>query len=514
MFNKSDLLQFRKKGISLQEVERQIGYFKTGFPAMKIIRAAQIGNGIKKLSETEKTESLKKYESKIETAKLLKFVPASGAATRMFKELFEFRDKMKSGAKADELFADKKTASVKVFFENIRKFAFFEALQSLSASKGMGLETLLAQKEYHTILDLLLEKDGLGYGVLPKGLLKFHKYDHASCTAVEEHLVEGAHYAKNKDKTVHIHFTVSPEHKTGFKKEVTSAGKKISKKYGVRFNVSYSEQMPSTDTIAVDMDNQPFREKDGKILFRPGGHGALLSNLNQIQADCIFIKNIDNIAVQKFLGTTVEYKKTLAGVMFSLQEKIFSYIKDLQKNFTPELAHKIVSFYKDELSTQMPEGFDSWDLLKKKEYLFKKLNRPVRVCGMVKADGDTGGGPFISLNPDGSISPQVVETAQIDLKNPSYKAIFENSTHFSPADFALGVKDYKGKKFDLMKFRDPATGFIAIKSKGGRDLKAQELPGLWNGSMSDWNTAFIDVPAITFNPVKSVVDLLKEAHGG
>lgn len=514
MFSKSDLQQFKKKGIPEREVERQLACFKDGFPPMAIVASATVGNGIHKLEDADVADLKSTFEKRLNGRRIVKFVPASGAATRMFKELFEFRDRMKAGEKADELLSDKKMAPVALFFANIRKFAFFEALQKNSASRGMGMETLLAQKEYHTILDLLLEKDGLGYGSQPKGLLLFHSYPDGPLTAVEEHMVEGALYAKNKDKKVRIHFTVSPEHKAGFKKTVAHAAKRIAREFKVGFDITYSEQLSSTDTIAVDLENNPFREKDGSILFRPGGHGALLANLNKISADCIFIKNIDNVCHRKHLETTLQYKMALAGKLFSLQEQIFTFLKKLENSYTTDLLSDIITFYNKELSMQMPKEFSLWTQEKKRDYLRKKLDRPVRVCGMVRSEGDTGGGPFHAVNPDGSISLQVVETAQINLKESQSRKIFESSTHFSPADFALGVRNYTGKKFDLMRYRDPQTGFIAIKSKGGRDLKAQELPGLWNGSMSDWNTAFIEVPAITFNPVKSVVDLLKDPHNG
>jgi hypothetical protein len=514
MFSRADLIQFRKKGIPKQEVERQLACFRNGFPAMPIVAAATVGNGIHKLEESELADLRSVFERKLKDKRVLKFVPASGAATRMFKELFEFRDRMKAGEKAEDLLSDRKMAPVASFFANIRRFAFFDALQRVSAARGMGMETLLAQKEYHTILDLLLEKEGLGYGFQPKGLLLFHNYPDGPLTAVEEHMVEGALYARNRNGKVRIHFTVSPEHKAEFKRRVALGAKRISRELKVRFDVTYSEQFPSTDTIAVDLENNPFREKDGSILFRPGGHGALLANLNRINADCIFIKNIDNVCHRRFLETTVQYKAALAGKLFSLQDRIFQFLRKLENSYTTDLLSDIITFYNKELSTQMPKEFSQWTQEKKRDYLRKKLDRPVRVCGMVRSDGDTGGGPFHAVNPDGSISLQVVETAQINLKDSHDRKIFESSTHFSPADFALGVRNYAGKKFDLMRYRDPRTGFIAVKSKGGRELKALELPGLWNGSMSDWNTAFIEVPSITFNPVKSVVDLLKDSHNG
>lgn len=514
MFNKNDRAQFKKKGISPSEVERQIECFRKGFSPMKVLRPATIGDGISKLDLAGIVKCVAIYERKLNTkVSFLKFVPASGAATRMFKELFDMKEKLKAGVKVDDLLADKKMAASKTFFENIRKFAFFEDLQALSALRGMGIETLLAGKDYLPVLELLLDADGLNYGNLPKGLLLFHKYSESRRTPVEEHLIKGAQYARNKNGSVRLHFTVSSSHKKGFKDLIASAGKVIAKRFGVKYKVDYSEQLPSTDMIAVDMNNEPFREKDGSILFRPGGHGALLANLNNVNADCIFVKNIDNIATEKLHETTITYKKALAGMMFALQEKLFGYIKKIDKEgASPRLVDEIVHFYKHELFTDFGSTFDALPLEKKTAYLRAKLDRPVRVCGIVKADGDKGGGPFFAVNPDASISLQIVESAQIDMDDPISKKIFESSTHFNPVDFALGVKSYKGKKFDLMKYCDPATGFISIKSKNGRDLKAQELPGLWNGGMSDWNTLCMEVPPETFNPVKSVVDLLKESH--
>jgi len=348
--------------------------------------------------------------------------------------------------------------------------------------------------------------------MLPKGLLKFHKYTEGARTAVEEHLVEGALYAKRSDGSVHIHLTVSPEHLHLFEQTINKVKAVYEQKYNVTYNISYSVQKKSTDTIAVDPDNKPFRLDNGTILFRPGGHGALIENLNDIQAGIIFIKNIDNVAPDRVKDVTIRYKKLLASVFIDFQEKIFGYLRDIDagkndENFIEELIH----FIENELNTVNPQ-LDKSNVEKTLEYAKNKLNRPLRMCGMVSSEGDTGGGPFWAYNPDGTMSLQIVETAQINLEDPAQKDIFEKATHFNPNDLVCGVKDYKGNKFDLTKYVDQTAGFIAKKSKDGRDLKAQELPGLWNGSMSDWNTVFIEVPIQTFSPVKKVNDLLFDEH--
>ena len=434
---------------------------------------------------------------------VVKFVPASGAASRMFKNLFEFL-----GADYDV----PETKFEKTFFEQIEKFAFYNDLNA-ACEKAFekNIPALMAEGDYKAVVAALLEAAGLNYGALPKGLLKFHRYEDGSRTPLEEHLVEGALYAANKNGKVNVHFTVSPEHRRLFENLVADKAAVYAKKYGVDYNVTFSEQKPCTDTIAADMNNQPFRD-NGKLLFRPGGHGALIENLNDLDADIIFIKNIDNVVPDKLKGDTVLYKKLIAGVLVALQQKAFAYLELLDSGrYTHEQVLEILQFLQKKLFCKNPEtkNLEDAELVL---YLKEKLNRPMRVCGMVKNVGEPGGGPFLAYNSDGTISLQILESSQIDMDDPEKKEMFEKGTHFNPVDLVCAVRDYKGHKFDLVNFVDKATGFISYKSKNGKDLKALELPGLWNGAMSDWNTVFVEVPIETFNPVKTVNDLLRPEH--
>ena len=398
------------------------------------------------------------------------------------------------------------------FFDGIRNFAFYDDLNvACQRTAGKDIPGLLEEGNYKAVVAALLETAGLNYGALPKGLLKFHKYPEGPRTPLEEHLAEGAMYAAGKSGKVNVHFTVSTEHRELFKKLVEEKTGEFAKRYGVDYYITFSEQKPSTDTIAADMDNQPFRD-NGKLLFRPGGHGALIENLNDLDADIIFIKNIDNVVPDKLKADTVTYKKLIAGVLVTLQKKAFEYLELLDSGkYTHEQVMEILQFLQKQLFCKNPEvkNLEDAELV---IYLKQKLNRPMRVCGMVKNVGEPGGGPFLAYNSDGTISLQILESSQIDMNDPAKKEMFEKGTHFNPVDLVCAVRDYKGHKFDLVRFVDKATGFISYKSKNGKDLKALELPGLWNGAMSDWNTVFVEVPLTTFNPVKTVNDLLREQH--
>jgi Domain of unknown function (DUF4301) len=491
MFSEKDLDQIKKRGTSLETIDQQIENFKNGFPFLNVIKAATIDDGMIKLSDEEVEKFAKLFDNQASSLKLLKFVPASGAATRMFKSLFSAKDEGK---------IDK---SVTEFLERLRGFAFYDSLV-----KAIGTESA----DYQEVLTYLLTEKGLDYGNLPKGLLEFHAYKNNSRTPAEEHLVEGAKYSNSNGKVL-LHFTVSPEHRPKFKTLIDKVLAGFEKAFDVKYDISFSEQKPSTDTIAVNMDNTPFRTNEGNLLFRPAGHGALLENLNDQDADVIFIKNIDNVVPDRLKETTIQYKKALAGVVLNFQEKVFSYIQKLDnQSVSDNILNEISQFLIRELCTLPPQDFGSYSRDGQIEYFKQKLNRPLRVCGMVQNVGEPGGGPFWAKNSDGSVSLQVVESAQIDLKNTDQKEIFDKATHFNPVDLICTMKNHKGEKYNLLDFRDPLTGFITEKSQSGRDLKAQELPGLWNGSMSDWSTLFVEVPLITFNPVKTVNDLLRKEH--
>ncbi len=494
MLTQEDKEFLAQKGISEEKLNAQLDNFKTGFPWLKLAGAASPEKGITIPTDDDKKSYLAAWDEYLNgTGKVLKFVPASGAASRMFKNLFEYLDN------------EEMTDFIQKFDDNTDKYAFCQALKEAMAKNG-------AENNAKGKIASLLGKEGLNYGNLPKGLLLFHNYEDGPRTPVEEHLVEGALYAKGNDGNVNIHFTVSPEHRSLFEALVAEKASKYEEKFGVKYGISFSEQKSSTDTVAANPDNTPFRGKDGKILFRPGGHGALIENLNDLEADVIFIKNIDNVVPDRLKPETVEYKKLIAGVLVSKQQKTFEYIKLLDSgSYTHAQLEEIIHFLRDELSCRNPE----LKVLEDSElaiYLKSKLNRPMRVCGMVKNVGEPGGGPFLAYNQDGTISLQILESSQIDKDNAEYLAMFQNGTHFNPVDLVCAVKDYKGNKFDLTKYVDPQTGFISSKSKDGKELKALELPGLWNGAMSDWNTIFVEVSLGTFNPVKTVNDLLREQH--
>ena len=399
------------------------------------------------------------------------------------------------------------------FFNNLKKFPFYKDLQNSSVLEGENLDKLLKDNNVHSILIALLEETGLNYGNKPKGLLKFHHYADESGSPTREHMVEGALYASGTND-IYLHFTVSPEHIADFKEHVDKLKPVFEERFGITYYISFSVQKSSTDTIAVDLNNEPFRNEDSSVLFRPGGHGALIENLNELNADIIFVKNIDNVVPDRLKKETVDYKKALAGVLLDYQNKVFSFIESLNSQEKPkiELVNEVAEFLKKELCFIPNQRYETMDIENKVAFLINKLNRPIRVCGMVKNDGEPGGGPFWANNSDGSCSLHIVEGSQIDLNNKEKQQLVEKATHFNPVDLICGVKDYQGKKFDLLNYVDANTGFISEKSKSGKELKAMELPGLWNGAMSDWNTIFVEVPIITFNPVKIINDLLRPEH--
>ena len=491
MFDSKDLRQFEEAGISQETVSKQLEHFRTGFPYPEVIAPATPALGIKVFSEVEREEALKAYADF--QGDVRKFVPASGAATRMFKDLFDARLSMERG---EEINADSPSAS---FFENIGQFPFFSDLINTPG---------FVREDKMSMLSSLLDEGGLNYGSLPKGLLKFHKYGNKSLTPFEEHLQEAARYAANSKAETRITFSVSPEHLDSFKKLEEVFIDSFVKRTGIRPEIEYTLQKKSTDTIAVDMQNMPFRKSDGLILFRPGGHGALIENLNEIREEVVFIKNIDNISREENSAVVTEWKKILAGKLILLKNKISSYLTKLDGEYNISLNEEIASFLEETFCIKLPSLPEELY----KDFLIAKLNRPVRICGMVKNTGEPGGGPFIVKDADGSTSLQILESAQIDLTDPKQKSIFTASTHFNPVDLVCSIRDYQGKKFDLRRFVDEETGFISNKSYGGRPLKALELPGLWNGAMSNWNTMFAEVPAETFNPVKTIFDLLRDEH--
>ncbi|GAA5029127.1 hypothetical protein GCM10011506_17180 [Marivirga lumbricoides] len=490
-----------QSGKNLNTIEEQLRRFESGFPYLPIQRAATVEDGIIKLSDDSMEHFISFYEKRALDYEICKFVPASGAASRMFKNLFAFLDEDASKAETDEFLIK--------FFTNINKFAFAPSLDKALKAHGSGLQESLQNKDYHRIVKVLLTEEGLNYGQQPKGLLEFHKYGDKAKTPVAEHFTEGENYAKGKDNKVRLHFTVSPEHQKAFQEHVD----KINKGFA-NFEITFSQQKPETDTIAVDMNNQPFYESDGTILFRPAGHGALIENLNDLDANIVFIKNIDNVVPDHLKSETIRYKKALGGLLMNVQLKIFSYQNQLERTINELELIEIENFAKKELNIIFKNDYDDLPFAEKVGYVEYLLHRPIRVCGMVPNTGEPGGGPFWVSESDGSLSLQIAETSQIDPNDPTAQQALQSATHFNPVDVVCGLKDLHGRKFDLLKYIDPETGFITEKSKDGKALKAQELPGLWNGAMSNWITLFVEVPLVTFNPVKTVNDLLRKEHQG
>lgn len=499
--SKSDLALLKKKGISEKQLSTQLKSFKSGFPSIILKEAATVNNGkIISFSPKEIDRYIGFYDEMSCFYDIQKFVPASGAATRMFKSLFTYYDELKAGSGA------KPTGEAAEFFKHIKDFAFYKELSAKVKDFSNHKEVLRA---------LLEKKNGLNYGLLPKGLLLFHLNEKKPVTAMEEHLMEGAQYAAS-GKHCNIHFTVSPEHLSEFKKKVKDVLPIYEKKFGIKYNITYSIQNPATDTVAVTLDNNIFRDEKGNIVFRPGGHGALIENINALNSELVFIKNIDNITTNKKRGDTVRYKKLIGAYLIAIKDSIHGLLNDLNsKNFN-EKDLKELEFFAERLFIPLPPK--TFSFAEKKSYWKKALNAPIRVCGMVKNEGEPGGGPFLTTSGEcsskraSSNSLQIVETSQIDLKNPKQKAVFAQSTYFSPTDLACWIRDYKGNKFDLKKYIDHSTAFITEKSIKGKTIKAMELPGLWNGAMAKWITCFVETPISVFTPVKTVTDLLRPAH--
>lgn len=476
MFTEQDLKQLSERGITLQQAEQQLHSFRTGFPALDITAAASVGNGILRPSQLDEERYLDAWTAYLsEDHTILKFVPASGAASRMFKDLFSF---LESG---------EETPFIQKFMAGLKNFAFYDELVAKAGAE-----------DAKTLVKTLLED--MNYGKLPKGLLKFHKYEDGARTPALEHMVEGALYAQNAAKEVNLHFTISHEHHDLFIKHIQENIAAMEAKFGVRYNVTFSEQKPSTDTLAADMEGNPFRTAEGKLLFRPGGHGALIENLGEQKADVIFVKNIDNVVPDRLKEPTIRYKRLLAGVLVTLQRQIFAYLRELENTEISQAKLDVIArFCEKELFITLAD--------KSREALIAILNRPVRVCGMVKNEGEPGGGPFLVRDAQGYVQDQILESSQI-----ADKSLMATATHFNPVDLVCAVRDYHGQPFQLKDYVDPLTGFISQKSKDGRELQALELPGLWNGAMAKWNTVFVEVPIETFNPVKTVNDLLREQH--
>ena len=516
LFNEEDLKQIQEKGLTKDDVLSQIETFRRGFPFSRLKRPCTPGDGIHVLGEDDLERLLPTYSQAALSGRAMKFVPASGAATRMFKSLLSFNSRhstIDQGLLTSEAGTNDPDHNAFVdFLEGLGRFAFYGDLKKAMTKDGLDMEALIGRGDYKLILEYLLTSKGLNMADLPKGLIKFHAYPDHCRTPFEEHLAEAVAYVKDKRGLARLHFTVSPEHGTVIRNHLAKV-QKIYEKSGNVFDIAFSLQSPSTDTIAVDMDNRPFREEDGRLLFRPGGHGALLENLNRLEGDIVFIKNIDNVVPDRLREETYTYKKALAGILVELERDTFRYLKKLTSGKADDrLLKEVFDFAGHRLSFIPPQGVQSLSKEEKVRLAVRTLNRPLRVCGMVKNEGEPGGGPFWVEHPQRGLSLRIVESSQVDMASVAQRKIWESATHFNPVDLVCGIRDYLGRPFDLMRFRDPQSGYISVKSKGGKELKALELPGLWNGAMAEWNSVFVEVPLSTFNPVKTVLDLLRKEH--
>ncbi|MDI9255862.1 DUF4301 family protein [Flavobacterium sedimenticola] len=511
-FTKADFDYIDSQGISLDKIEGELLLFESGIPKITLERPATIGDGIVKLTEQEFQQYAERFDTQKTSLKLKKFVPASGAASRMFKFLNEFLNDFDHENETINAYINrKKDKNLPVFLAGIEKFPFYEAVKARVKSVYPDYYSLERHEKSYRFIKLMLAQDHFDFANKPKGVLDFHQYDTHIATPVEEHLNECAFYASSNSVS-HLHFTVSENHENLFREVIAKVQDKVEATSGTKTHVSFSYQQKSTDTLAVDMQNKPFRNEEGQLVFRPGGHGALINNLNSLDADVLFVKNIDNV-IQNHIQEIALYKKGLAGVLLEIQDKIFKILhavdrQTVQQNDIPNIIH----FMKRSLNIDVVDDFYKYTLENKIDYIKNKLNRPIRVCGMVKNEGEPGGGPFWVRSYKGNVSLQIVETSQVDTNNREQMVILSKATHFNPVDLVCATKDYLGQKFDLTQFVDHSTGFIVHKNNKGKDLKGYELPGLWNGAMAKWITVFVEVPLITFNPVKTVNDLLKPAH--
>lgn len=514
MYTKSDLKQFKRRGIKPEQIDSQLENFKKGFDFVQIRDAATIGNGIHSLNDEQADEYIRIFEEKRNTLKIMKMVPASGSASRMFKTLNTF---FNTYTGTDEEYLNyrqnKEPGSLFSFFEKLKEYPFYPHLKEALYKDRLDLDKLLWKNQLLLILEYILTDKGLNYNATPKGLIDFHIYKDHIRTAVEEHLVEAALYA-NDGKLAHIHFTVSEEHVGKFKALLKTVLKAYQSEFNLKYDITYSIQSPSTDTVSLDAEGNLLRDADGNVVFRPGGHGTLIHNLNDLKEDLIFIKNIDNVAPDRNKADTIRYKKILAGLLLKTQNQIFNYMKILGKknSLTEDNLNEIENYIYTNLGYKPKEGLVHGNIKERVKYLKDLLDRPLRVCGMVKNEGEPGGGPFWVEDAQHGTRLMVIESAQIDQKDKNQKKIFNQSTHFNPVDIVCSTYNYKGKKYDLKDYIDNNQGFITEKSFEGKDIKVQELPGLWNGAMANWNTLFVEVPLTTFTPVKTVFDLLRFEH--
>ncbi|MEM6766319.1 MAG: DUF4301 family protein [Bacteroidota bacterium] len=506
VFSERDLEQIHQSGKRVEDVLAQLSIFSMGFPDVTLLREVSPEDGVLTCSQQNQQLYLDKFELARERVRMAKFVPASGASSRMFKLLYAYLQN-------PEDFSEDEHTQISTFCQQLEAYAFYQPLEEALETSGYKLKELQEKESYKVIISHLITEKGLAFGSLPKALIPFHSYKEGCRTAIEEHLVEAANYCVSADKMVKLHITLSPQHIPLVKDLMKKVLPIYEKKLGVKYDIAYSIQNPATDTLAVDLENQPYYLEDGSLLFRPGGHGALLENLQQMESDWVYIKNIDNVVHDDWKESTYLWKKILGGVMYSFQEKIFDWLRQLEDThlILPEVERNLQAFLKGEVGLGFPDYFGEWGREERVSWYRKKLNRPIRVCGIIRTAEATGGGPFWVAQ-EGEASLQIIETAQINLADPAQQEILSRSRYAHITDLVCGLKDVKGQKFDLPAYRNDQMGFIVQKSLNGRPLRAMELPGLWNGAMADWNTILLEVPHETFNPVKTVMDLAGKEH--
>ncbi len=502
--SQSDIQQILELEKTPEQVLEQLDAFRAGFPFVRLKRPCVLRDGVSPLPDEEAARRMERFRPQVDAGRVMKFVPASGAASRMFKPFFALRKKIRDGQEIPRHQMD--------LMSSLPQFAFFEELRRAMQRHGQTLDSRIGPASYRRVLDCLLGERGLNYAHLPKGLILFHRYPEGARTAFEEHFVEAVHYVRDREGKAWLHFTVPHDFKSAVTEHMDRAKRRFAA-LDTDFEVGLSVQSRSTDTIAVDLRGRPFRTRNGRLLFRPGGHGALLRNLSDLKADIVFVKNVDNVVPDWAKGETGLFKQALGGILVELQERVFEFLRAMEDSPpTRGQIEAVQEFAERDLNLRFPPGFVNWSLEERRHRLFNKLNRPLRVCGVVQNLGEPGGGPFWVSEPDGSESLQIVELHQVDHEDHDQHAIWRSSEFFNPVDVVCAVRDCWGKPFNLMEYRDPETAFVSTKSYGGRELKALELPGLWNGSMARWTTVFVEVPVSTFNPVKSVVDLLRPEH--
>jgi len=516
VFSREDLSRMESLGIEKERVLEQLQAFRRSSFHMDLERRATVGDGIHTFTDQEAEQHVAAHEQACGQGRFLKFVPASGSATRMFKVPFQiFNESPPPDREVLQERAARGDGTAREFLflaQNLKSQGFYEDLKSVMAEKRLDLEALLEQGRYGPVLEHLLTDEGLGYGSLPKGLLKFHRYEAGARTAFEEHLVEAAHYVADSEGICRLHLTVSPEHLDRFQRFSEEVRPLYERSLEVRYEVGFSVQKPSTNTIAADLDNRPFRDENGDLVFRPGGHGALLENLDDLQGDLVYIKNIDNVAPDRLKSHTYFWKKVLGGFLVKTRERIRGLLEELEAGGSGDSLERAAAFARRELFLPFPARYENLSAEERAAFLKGELDRPLRVCGVVRNAGEPGGAPFWVRSRDGRSSLQIVEKAQVNFESPGQNEIWNSSTHFNPVDAVCAVRDFNGRPFDLGNYVDPEAVFISRKSREGRELKALELPGLWNGAMSRWLSLFVEVPLVTFNPVKTVNDLLREEH--